>query len=105
MVVSCLGHEPPPGGVSGPVGGQDYILEMEFRRRNGFYRTAPDSRVSESGTVHCGAERGGAGGQLATVEDLGCGGEVKRFRAVILLLAGGVLAAQIPDPGAELNRL
>jgi hypothetical protein len=30
---------------------------------------------------------------------------VKRFRAVILLLAGGTLAAQIPSPGDELNSL
>jgi hypothetical protein len=30
---------------------------------------------------------------------------VKRFRAVLLLLAGGVAAAQIPNPGGELNKL
>jgi hypothetical protein len=30
---------------------------------------------------------------------------VKRFRPILLLLAGGVLAAQIPNPGEELNKL
>ena len=30
---------------------------------------------------------------------------MKRFRAVLLLLAGGVAAAQIPNPGGELNQL
>ena len=30
---------------------------------------------------------------------------MKRFRAVILLLVGGVAAAQIPNPGGELNKL
>lgn len=30
---------------------------------------------------------------------------MKRFRAVVLLLAGGVAAAQIPNPGGELNQL
>ena len=30
---------------------------------------------------------------------------MKRFRVVLLLLAGGTLAAQIPSPGDELNKL
>ncbi len=47
----------------------------------------------------------GPAGSLAAVEDLGRGGAVKRFRAVLLLLAGGVAAAQIPSPGDELNKV